>query len=682
MQKFSPWAYIRKFQILIVAVTLAAGVFSYKFFSGRQEYTVSAIIEYTNERAKEGFSPDGAEIDTSEIYSASVMQDVFGRMGLDYSTNNLDDLRSRIVVRPILTEEQKAVQDAQNETGEESTVKATRYQVSFSANRDDSDQPANFARQLMDNLLDAFLADYAEQHIGGGTISGNLSGIDNGNYDYLEMIEIMEEGVNNTLQTLQGRVNALQGSPLYFYRSAQTGYTFMDLYREFDLVSQIDIPNIYAQILKNRASRDKDVLISKYRKRIEDYEIDGTVNSSNTEAITQVISAYVNMMRESGNTNFTSEYIIDGIENSNWYVQQQGDAEGTGVVREPADETVKYDALLQEYVQNRTNWEYNELNKAYCEYVIGVFSETEGEAAADVNAETEGMLEEAVARLNELYRLLSRTMDEYNEYAGAANISLDSNVVLQAGMMLELYSGIVMIACAVLMSIAIVAIGRLADIFGRYLYIDPKFNIPNRVACDRYIDRCSKRLLPEGFSCVAVVADRVRQKNERYGVQACDEMLKSLIAILQAAFARVDDCFLSVNGLGQFVLFAKSTADPLEACMRYVERAAAEYNEGKECRISYQYGIAESRRDSIYQIKELLVQAMGKCAGSGSAAQAAPDSAKKAGGRKDRTGNRSPAAGASARRGEPADGSGKPAPNAADGLDDLLERLKKARSAE
>lgn len=669
MQRFNPLAYIRKFQILIIVGALAAGIMSYSYFSGQQEYKVSAIIEYTNERAEEGISPDGKEIDTSEIYSASVMQEVFNRMGMDYGTYNLDELRSRIVVEPILTQEQKAVQDALNEKGEEAVVKPTKYGVSFTANSDDSDHPAEFARQLLDNLLDAFLSDYAEQHIGGGMINSNLAGVDSGNYDYLEMIEIMDEGVKNTLQALSDRVASRQGSQIYYYRSAQTGYSFLDLYREFELISQIDVPNIYAQILNNRVSRDKDLLVSKYRKRIETYQIEENVNRSHGDEITAIIHSYVEMMRESGNTNLTHEYILSDINENDWYTQQTGGS-GESMGRTTTDETVKYDMLLKEYINNRTDLEYDQIDISYCNYVIDVFSNTNEETPVNAGSETERMLEDTISRLNGLYQILTRTLEEYNEYVGAANISLGSNVVLQAGMNLKLYSGIVMLACAVMISILVIVLGRVGEIIGQYLYIDPKFKISNRNACDRYMKRLSGKILPEGFSCIAVTVDHVQQKNERYGVEACDAMISKLIEILRTAFAKADDCFISVNGVGRFILFAKGTADQMESCMRYVESASKDYNEGKECRISYQYGIAESGRDSIYQIKELMMKAIEKSTGSGMTGQAAPVIVKEAVGVEPSNVTMSREAKAE----KPVEGQ-----SSGDALDDLLERLKKAR---
>lgn len=653
MQKFSPLAYIQKFQIPIIIGALLAGLVFYEYFAGRQDYTVSAIIEYTNARASEGYSPDGKEIDTSEIYSVPVMQDVFDRMGLDYDTYNLDQFRSRVVVTPILSEEEKAMQEAQNDAGEESTVKATKYMVSFTATQKDSDQPADFARQVLDNMLDAFLADYAENHISGSAIVSNLSGLYDGNYDYLEMIEIIDEDLQKTLQSLYRQVSNLQNSPLYYYRSMATGHTFMDLYREFDIIYKTDVPNIYAYILSNRASRDTDILIAKYQKRIKDYQISNSASSFQSQAIVNIIDAYVRMMRESGNTDITYEYILGDVDDTYYRYLQQSEDGSTGPKWERPDETVKYDVLLEDYVANGTSVEYDRLNIAYCQYIIEVFSglvsasgeaglntgvlpsgeedtepgadgqtavpaagaETQSTApAAGANASAEAMLDSVISRLSELYRLLDRTLMEYNEYAGAANISLGSNVVLEEGMKLVLYSGIVIVVCSILLSIAVVVLSRVSEIFHYHVYVDQKFQIPNRSACDRYMESYSSRILPENFSCVAIIVNDVRQKNEQYGVEACDGMLRKLIEILQSAFASAGESFLSVNGLGQFIVFVKNTSyGQAEACMQYAASVVGRYNEDAECRITYRYGIAESRYDSIYQVKMLMMKAIEKC---------------------------------------------------------------------
>ena len=91
-------------------------------------------------------------------------------------------------------------------------------------------------------------------------------------------------------------------------------------------------------------------------------------------------------------------------------------------------------------------------------------------------------------------------------------------------------------------------------------------------------------------------------------------MLRKLVEILQSAFAGTGDSFISVNGLGQFIVFVKNTSyGQAEACMQYAASVADDYNKDAECKISYRYGIAESKNDSLYQIKALLMKAIEKC---------------------------------------------------------------------
>lgn len=90
MKEFKLFSYIRRYKILIVISSLLMGVLFYSYFSRKQTYTASAIIQYKNEKATEGLAVDGTPIDVTEIYSAEVMTKVFEKLGLNYDKNNID----------------------------------------------------------------------------------------------------------------------------------------------------------------------------------------------------------------------------------------------------------------------------------------------------------------------------------------------------------------------------------------------------------------------------------------------------------------------------------------------------------------------------------------------------------------------------------------------------------------
>ena len=65
------------------------------------------------------------------------------------------------------------------------------------------------------------------------------------------------------------------------------------------------------KIYKYQITKNKTVLVSDYTTRIDNNSIQNTKEESIVEDTIGVIDAYVDKMRESGNTNITYEYILD-----------------------------------------------------------------------------------------------------------------------------------------------------------------------------------------------------------------------------------------------------------------------------------------------------------------------------------------------------------------------------------
>lgn len=628
MKDFNPIAIIKKYQFLIIGLSLIAGVIFYFIFNNNQTYTATAIIEYTNSAASQGLAPDGSSIDTSEIYSAKVMKEVFSRMGLSYDEYNLDEFRSKVVVEPILSEEEKAVQEAKNDKGEEVETEPTKYMVSFTLDHSAAPEPEAFARQVLDNMLDIFLRVYAEEHIGTGSVVNDIPNLEESSYDYIEAIEVIETNVENTLLKLSK--NAQNN---WEFRSFVSGYSFNDLYRELSLIAGNDIPNIYAYILNNKISKDENILIAKYQKRIKDYNIDNESIKREIADIKEIIDVYVKMMRESGNTDITYEYILDQVHDS-YYQEITGSGEESQTSWMKPDERVEYDVLLENYVENRTAYEYTLIEIAYCEYIIETFGGsvkassngtvqletpqyTAGSGSSDASV-VEIMLEETLEKLDAFYEKLSAVNVEFSEYAGAANVGLISNIVVKANLQILLYSLIVVVAFAVLLSIVVLLIGRMSDILNYYVYIDRKLMIPNRSACDRYLNKHQQVLLKRNFVCISINIQGLREKNKLYGRDECDNMMRKLVEIMERIFPAEPECFLALNGLGQFVVFLDGISEAqANAYMKYIGDEAREHNSVTKCPIDYYYGIAEAEKEDIYQVRNLMICAINKANATG-----------------------------------------------------------------
>ncbi len=278
MKEFKLFSYIRKYRALIVLSSLLMGVLFYSYFSGKQTYTASAIIQYMNPEAIDGLAPDGTEIDVTEIYSVEVMTKVFEKLGLSYDGNNIDAIRANVRVEAIQSKEEATAQEALNEKGELAEEKPTMYVVSYTVGSQDVRNAAAFSQQILKAMLNAYVETYAENHVNSAVPLYSVEGIYERDYDYIEMAEILDTAIGRALEQLSYRTDTN-------FRSADTGYTFADLRREFALLDEISLPDAYAYILGNQITKDQDVLLSKYEDRIKNAVLKTNPSHSGAESM-------------------------------------------------------------------------------------------------------------------------------------------------------------------------------------------------------------------------------------------------------------------------------------------------------------------------------------------------------------------------------------------------------------
>lgn len=644
MKNFNPVATMKKYKLWIIGLSLLAGIACFFVLNRQQSYTATAILEYTNKEASQGLAPDGSTIDPTEIYSAEVMKQVFARMDLNFESYNLDKFRSKVVVKEVMTDEETAVQEALNEKGETMTTVPTKYSVSITLDNSDAADPKTFVRQLMENMLDVYLCVYGEEHVNGSIQVNDIVKLEESDFDYIEAVEAIDENVSGTISSLTNSISYGDG-----FRSATVGYSLSDLYREFCLIEDNDIPNLYAYILNNKITKNADVLIAKYQQRIEGYNIDNEASLRQIQDIKEIIATYIEMMRISGNTDITYEYILDEVYDRYYQNQVKLDENGDATWMDP-DATIEYEVLLENYIDDRTSYEHTLIEIAYCEYIIETYGGTvDNASAADAPVESElpteavagelldtetdvagepldpeigvtgdaagaqEQINELMEKLDDLYAKLAIVKSEYNEYSGAANVGLITNIVVVANVQVMLYTLILMIVCFVALSVVVIFVDRFSDILNYHIYMDKKFLVGNRNACDRYLARYNHTMLKGDTVCIAVNVTDLRDKNKEFGREACDDMIRGFVQLMKKVFPGEPDCFIALNNQGQFVIFVEGIRESqANAYMKYLNQEVNDYNAQAKCPIAYHYGIAEAEKEDIFQMRSLLVCAVNK----------------------------------------------------------------------
>jgi hypothetical protein len=181
------------------------------------------------------------------------------------------------------------------------------------------------------------------------------------------MMEMIDAGIDETLETLYLRMNQN-----FYYRATETGTSFSDLAEEFNYLRYVKLSSLFSKIYKYQITKNKTVLVSDYKTRIDNNNISKTTEESIVKDTVAVINAYVKKMRESGNTNITYEYILDNIHERN-LVNGSGNSFSSG------DQTVTYDELIYSWREHNESKEHLIIDTAYAQYVIDVFTECTGE---------------------------------------------------------------------------------------------------------------------------------------------------------------------------------------------------------------------------------------------------------------------------------------------------------------
>ncbi len=612
MQEFQISRYIKKWLpwIIVLCVAMTIGIFV--FLSTHQTYIASAVIHFNGEEAKEGLTPLGTELNVDEIKSSAIMSRVLENLNFGDQIYSVDDLISRIQVTEVIDEDEQAAKDAAIENGEEYTYEPTTFIISFQAEYDEGE---SFARQVLDETLDVYFAEYSEAYINTGSTVNALRDIENSNYDYIEIMELIEESITETVQTLNAR-SANDTS----YRSTTTGKAFSDLASEFYFIQSVGLSRLYSDILEYQITKDKNLLLSNYRERINNYQISNTVEQEELEDVETLIEAYVEKMRQSGNTNITYEYILDDVYERD-LIDKYGEVVGEG------DQTVTYDKLIYSWRDHSESRDIALVDAAYCSYIIDVFSRCQGidnGACIQTNTtctqrnnpqytakveEVEEEIAQLVSTLEKLYRQVDETNAEYNEYVGAYNISVLSTVAVDESLNVWLYTIIAAVFLLIVCCCGAVLIGRMDDIVQYVFYTDHMTGLKNRASFDAYLLGNSRRLLDKRTAIATVNICNQVEINRKCGREEGDHLIRFVADQLKEEFIKAS-AMLVYNGNAHFIIVAdKMDRSDMEYILEHFRLAMDKRDILTEQEIVYEIGLAETESNDVYRIRGLLSKA-------------------------------------------------------------------------
>lgn len=589
MKEFQILRYLAKGKFLIFIIALVGALGVYYYANSNQTYTAVTAIRYANDAIDQGLTPNGSELDVTEIYSTTVISGAIEDLGLDCT---VDEIRSKFKVEPIISEDEEAKKQTALDKGEEYSYFPTDYIITYEVGNDKS---MSYARTVLDAVLKNYYRFYSERYVDQLILPNNAANIESNDYDYIDSADVIQDSVTAIDDYL------MQKKSMYpDFRASATGYTFTDLEQIYNYLNNNSVPELFASILEGKFTKDNDVLVKKRQENIDRINISITNNQEKSDKLFALINNYSDKgINSTLKANQDSSNESDG----SMVIEDVDDNYHDEVI----DVTTTYDDLIQEYVAINQSIRINEIDRGHNEYIRSVFIDNPQNVV--LSEEIENDIEALVTRLNEEYALVKDTATELNEYIGAQYLKVLNSIVTTQKVNIKIYIILSLVLFLFIGCAGAVVVGRISDFVQYILYTDKKTKLPNRQMCDMYIDSLAEKVLDDECTVIVIKLKTLNELNEKIGHSAGDMVLSDFGRIVK--FASKHYGFMGYNGVGQFIgIFEQCAVSKAELFIEQLSKSIKEYNEKHvEVHIKCSVAFANSTDDETYDIRSLIRRA-------------------------------------------------------------------------
>lgn len=586
MKKFEILRYLKRFSLLIFLVSLAGAAAIYLYANGKQQYTASVIIRYTNSGISDGLTPDGSALDVNEIYSSTVISQAMDALG---ASGRLSTIRSNISVTPVISEDQQTINDALLNKGEEVTYFPDTYKVSLVV---DGDQGAGYARNMLDAIIQSYCTYYTEKYVEQKLSLNPSSGLLDNGYDYYECIRILENDTNEMQDYLLGKREHYPN-----FRSSRTGYTYADLCDIYSDFKKYTIPALYAYVLNGPQVRDGTVLQEYLANTIETAKQNEQITTEQRDSLWSLTDQYVYK-----NADLLKNYFTDkGEVVSSDYILNNIELEGAG---DKAQTT--YDGLVLKLVSLEQQVAASQIDRQFQEEVLQSFRNVDFGGTDAQHAQMTEMINDYEAQLKNYYEIINTSSKELNLYISADYLKMISSVRVAASINVKLYLMLALVLFFVIGCCGAILLGRISDAVDYLLYVDKKTGLPNREKLNVYITGMADRILPEDYTCFALQLDNLTEMSRRFGYTVGDGILKDFSGLVQ--LMGDTDGMVGYNGVGKFLaFFDECSSRKAEVMIRILQSQVDEYNKlNPEYPILFTAAWATSSEEELYHVRDLV----------------------------------------------------------------------------
>lgn len=394
----------------------------------KQTYKASVNLKFINSAAADGYAYDGSktEDDIEEVKNTDILTEGIQHVGMEDKVT-ADEVAPLIKIEPVIPDDEQKKIDSALDNGKEYTYNPVEYTITLTTKFPETGK-------ILSGIADAYIGYFVNHHTGLSAMPENVTDTFT-DYDYIENAELMD----NYTKKMSDYVSDMLSSMDSF--RAENGYSYADLEAKYEKITAEDIPELFAVILYNKASRDPALLLQKLEKEKTGNTAANKDTAEDVKKLEALIRSYSeknkadqetpdNMSIDDNRTNW-----MDGLDDNNTNPQST------------------YDAIFSTYNSEQDGIRFNEIQNDYDDYLAEIYKDAVPTTDEGVISEITGLEEKIIGKLDKYYEIVQDMKKESDDVFASSCIRQMNTPMAIRAVRVKLYMCLVAAAVFLLMCI-------------------------------------------------------------------------------------------------------------------------------------------------------------------------------------------------------------------------------------
>lgn len=394
----------------------------------KQTYKASVNLKFINSAAADGYAYDGSktEDDIEEVKNTDILTEGIQHVGMEDKIT-ADEVAPLIKIEPVIPDDEQKKIDSALDNGKEYTYNPVEYTITLTTKFPETGK-------ILSGIADAYIGYFVNHHTGLSAMPENVTDTFT-DYDYIENAELMD----NYTKKMSDYVSDMLSSMDSF--RAENGYSYADLEAKYEKITAEDIPELFAVILYNKASRDPALLLQKLEKEKTGNTAANKDTAEDVEKLEALIRSYSeknkadqetpdNMSIDDNRTNW-----MDGLDDNNTNPQST------------------YDAIFSTYNSEQDGIRFNEIQNDYDDYLAEIYKDAVPTTDEGVISAITGLEEKIIGKLDKYYDIVQDMKKESDDVFASSCIRQMNTPMAVRAVRVKLYMCLVAAAVFLLMCI-------------------------------------------------------------------------------------------------------------------------------------------------------------------------------------------------------------------------------------